>query len=270
MKYRYISDCHVHTRYSPDGSDPTMMMCDRAAGLGLHAVTITDHCECNEYLTGGYRDAIRKSYLESKRARAVYQDRVQVYSGVELGQPTQDLKAAEDILDDCEFDFVLASLHNIEGAPDFYYLNYRELDIYDLLQRYYDQLLKIVEWGNFDSLAHLTYPLRYIAGEHGIEIDHKPYTERVDTILRTLVLQDKALEVNTSGLRQKYGKTLPGLAVLKRFRELGGRFVTLGSDAHRWADVGGGVEDGLDLLKEAGFENFTIFVKREPKLFPIE
>ena len=46
--------------------------------------------------------------------------------------------------------------------------------------------------------------------------------------------------------------------------------MTLGSDAHRWADVGGGVEDGLDLLKEAGFENFTIFVKREPKLFPIE
>ena len=270
MKYRYISDCHVHTRCSPDGSDPLMMMCDRAAGLGLHAITITDHCECNDYLTDGYIDSIKESYLESKKARAVYQNKVQVYSGVELGQPTQDLKVAEDILDAYDFDFVLASLHNIEGARDFYYLDYREWDVPVLLQNYFDQLLKIVEWGNFDSLAHLTYPLRYIMGEYGVEVECEAFLERIDTILRTLVLQDKALEINTSGLRQKYGKTLPDLSVVKRFRELGGRFVTLGSDAHRWADVGGGVEDGLDLLQEAGFRSFTIFVKREPRLFPLE
>ncbi len=270
MKYRHISDCHVHSNYSPDGADTVTMMCERAASLGLHAITITDHCECNEYVKSGYQDSIRASYLESKRASALFHPRIQVYSGIELGQATQDLFAAEDILDACDFDFVLASLHNIKGLPDFWELEYKAGETEVLLEQYFDQMQQLVEWGNFDSLAHLTYPLRYMVGEYGLEIDLGKYRERIDTILRTLVLQDKALEINTSGLRQKYGRSLPGMMVLRRFRELGGRFVTLGSDAHRWADVGAGIEDGMSLLKEAGFESFTVFVKREPKVLPIE
>ena len=270
MRYRYISDCHLHSGFSPDGGDSMAMLCERAAALGLHAVAITDHCECNEYDSAGYRESARASYLESKRACVQFQGRLQVYAGIELGQATQNLAAAQDILDACDFDFVLASLHNLAGRPDFWELDYRDEDPQALLEQYFDQVQELVEWGNFDSLAHLTYPLRYMVGEHRLDFSIESLYGRIDTILRTLVMQDKALEVNTSGLRQKYGRTMPTLKVLRRFRELGGRFVTLGSDAHRWADVGAGIESGLSLLREAGFHTFTIFVKREPKQFPIE
>lgn len=270
MKYRYISDCHVHTDCSRDGNDPAMMMCERAAGLGLYALTLTDHCECNVYTEEEYDKSIRQSFFEAKKAKAVFRGRLHVYAGVELGQPMQNLAAAEDALNACNFDFVLGSVHNIREMDDFFFLEYDKVDVNEILNKYFDEMLEMIEWGKFDSLAHLTYPLRYIVGEHNIPVDFELFSEKVETILKALIKREKALEVNTSGYRQKLGEPLPPLSVLKRFFELGGKYVTLGSDSHRWADVGAGIEQGLAMLREAGFQHFTVFIERKPHLLPID
>ncbi|MFR9047756.1 MAG: PHP domain-containing protein, partial [[Clostridium] leptum] len=49
MRYHYISDSHVHSDCSFDGTDPVMMICERAAALGLYSIAVTDHCECDIY-----------------------------------------------------------------------------------------------------------------------------------------------------------------------------------------------------------------------------
>ena len=89
-------------------------------------------------------------------------------------------------------------------------------------------------------------------------------------MLKALIEKHKSLEVNTSGLRQKLGKTMPDSPILSRYFELGGKLITIGSDAHRWADVGGGVEQGLSMLQKIGFHHFTIYVHHEPVFLPIE
>lgn len=270
LKYRYISDSHVHTDCSRDANDPAMMMCETAARLGLYALTLTDHCECNVYRSESYDKSIRQSYFETHKAAAVFQRRLRVHTGVEIGQPVQDLSAAEDALDSCKFDFVLASVHNVKDMDDFYSLDYGKVNVADALHRYFSEIMETIAWGRFDSLAHLTYPWRYITGEHGIPIGGANYEEEIDAVLEALIKSHKALEINTSGLRQKLGKTLPDLPVLRRYHEMGGRLITIGSDAHRWADVGGGVEEGLFLLHKAGFSHFTVYVQHEPQFLPIE
>ena len=60
------------------------------------------------------------------------------------------------------------------------------------------------------------------------------------------------------------------LPLLRRYRELGGKLVTLGSDAHRTEDLGKGIDEGMELLKEAGFGEFALYVKRQPVLLPLE
>ena len=187
-----------------------------------------------------------------------------------LGQPMQNLAAAEEILDACDFDFVLASVHNVRGMPDFYELDYSQVDITKVLHLYFDEILETIEWGKFDSLAHLTYPWRYIVGEHGLAIDNAQFSGRIDEVLKALIKKGKALEVNTSGLRQKLGDTMPNLPIVERYHELGGKLITLGSDAHRWPDVCGGVEQGMELIKKAGFTHFSLYSHHEPKLLPIE
>lgn len=269
MKYHYLSDSHVHSDCSRDANDPTMMMCESAARLGLYSITMTDHCECNAYRTEGYDKSARQSYFEARKAGAVFHGRLNIYSGVELGQPMQDLSAADDVLEACDFDFVLASVHSTKNNVDFYDMDYARTDIDDALNRYFNEIQEMIEWGKFDSLAHLTYPWRYIVGEHNMKIDDKKYAGRIDEVLKALILRHKALEVNTSGLRQKIGTTLPDLSIIARYRELGGKLITVGSDAHRWADVGGGVEKGFSLLLSAGFHHFTVYQHHIPKFLPI-
>ena len=110
MKYTTISDSHVHSCFSHDGNDPVMMLCDYAVKMGLYALTITDHCECNMYEERNYAKAIKDSFVETKRAAAALNGKLHLYKGIELGQATQNLQAAESILSECDFDFVLGSL----------------------------------------------------------------------------------------------------------------------------------------------------------------
>ncbi len=269
MKYPYLSDCHCHSNCSFDADDPVNMLCENAIRQGLYALTVTDHCECNVYHQTGALSSIRQSFLETKKAAALFQGELRVLKGIELGQPLQNPSAAQEVLQAFPFDFVLASLHNLRGMPDFYFLDYTQIDVQQLLTDYFQQVLEMARQADFDSLAHLSYPLRYAIGEYGLSIPSEPYAAQIDAILQTLVERDKALEVNTSGLRQKIGETLPSFPVIRRFRELGGRYVTIGSDAHRWGDIGSGLEEGLARIREAGFSSFTIFMERKPHLLPI-
>ena len=128
----------------------------------------------------------------------------------------------------------------------------------------------MIHWGKFDSLGHLTYPLRYIEGDHGIPVDLTRHREAIDAIFRELIAAGKALEVNTSGYRQKIGRPLPDLPLVRRYRELGGELITLGSDAHSTQDLGKGIEAGMEMLREAGFRYFAVYEQHKPILLPLE
>lgn len=270
MKYRYLSDCHTHSICSFDGRDSAAMLARHAVESGLHYLAITDHCECNEYFEKNVRDDIARSVTEIARTKVSLGGALRLRTGIELGQPTQDRKAADDVLALANYDFVLGSLHNLRGEQDFYFLRYPDREYAaGLLDRYLTELYELVEQDLFDSLAHLDYPLRYMAGEVGMSLEYNGFPEKLDEILRLLAKNGKALEVNTSGLRQRIGRTLPDIHILRRFRELGGKLVTVGSDAHRWGDVGAGIEDAFDLLRECGFTSFAVYENRVPELLPL-
>lgn len=76
------------------------------------------------------------------------------------------------VIGENRFDFVLGSLHKTRKYGDMQMLNYAHpaLDLQDVFRIYYEELLEVVQWGHFDSLAHLGYPLRYL----------KPYNRTVD------------------------------------------------------------------------------------------
>ena len=149
-------------------------------------------------------------------------------------------------------------------------MNYTQENIDSLLNEYFDQLLLVAKWGRFDSLAHLTYPLRYMLAQPGLRVEISRYQEKIDAILTELIEGKKALEVNTSGLRQHIGETLPNAEIVRRYYELGGTYITLGSDAHRWADVSAGIEEAMSMIYKIGFRHYTIYAKREPRMVPIE
>ena len=95
------------------------------------------------------------------------------------------------------------------------------------------------------------------------------YSDIIDDILTAVIIRGKGIEINTSGLWQKYGKMFPDKDILRRYRELGGEILTIGSDAHCADDLGKGIEDGIAAAKEAGFDKIAVFKHREPMFIRI-
>lgn len=263
-------DFHIHTDNSDDGKHSVMLMCEYAVRNNLRAAAITDHCECNRYRKDHFDRSIRQSYFEARKAKAVFSGKIIVLAGMELGQATQDFAAAEDALAANEYDIVLGALHNAAGEVDFWEVDYKEKDAVELLERYYRELIDLTNWGKFDCLAHITYPFRYINGIEKLNINPDRWDDQTECILKLLAEKGKALEINVSGLRQPYGDTFPDFKTVKRFRELGGEFITVGSDAHICKDVGSGIEAGMRIAKEAGFDHIALFQNRQPLQIPIE
>ena len=268
-----LFDSHVHSDNSPDGNHSITYLGIAAQELALYGLCVTDHCEAQVYREERYDKSIFQSVFECRKACRVFGNSLKICVGIELGQPLQGKEAAKAVLASQPFDFVLCSVHNLPGREDFYYLNYAAMtdgDIHDLMTAYFGEVLQSARQADFDSLAHLTYPLRYVVGEQGRTVALERYAPAIDEILRTLAGRGKALELNTSGLRQPYGVTLPEESVLARFQELGGQYVTIGSDAHHSQDLAAGFAQGFGLLKAAGFGGYTYFEGREPKTLSIE
>ena len=272
MNRALIFDSHVHSDNSPDGNHSITYLGIAAQEMDLFGLCVTDHCEAQAYREERYDKSIFQSVFECKKACRVFGESLKICVGIELGQPMQGIEAAKTVLDSQSFDFVLCSVHNLPGKKDFYYLNYAAMtdgDIHDMMTAYFEEVLQSAKQADFDSLAHLTYPLRYLVGEQGRAVDLERYAPAIDEILRVLAGRGKALELNTSGLRQPYGVTLPQGAVLTRFRELGGQYITIGSDAHYNQDLAAGFAQGFALAKAAGFESYAYFEGREPKTLSI-
>ena len=269
MNYKNIYDMHTHSDQSFDGAYSCFELCESAIEKGLNGIAITDHLDIDDAKLD-VPDFVKKQFNETSKAKYEYNNRVEVIRGIELGQGIYRKKLSDKVLNETDYDFVLGAIHNLENVEDFYFLNYNEYDVDDLLTRYFCDVLKLAEWNKIDSIAHLTYPLRYICGNYKMTVDINKYAELIDAILETVIKNNKAIEINTSSIDCYHFDTMPNKAMIKRFKELGGKYVTVGSDAHKTKRIGFGIETGLDLLLEAGFENYTIFKNREAILIPIE
>lgn len=185
MGKQCLIDFHLHTEHSPDSEAAMPAVCNAAAEAGLSRIAITDHVEIPALYKDGYDRTAALSYAQAGGMQALFKGRLQVERGIELGEPLHDLEKAELLLDTYDFDFVLGSLHNLIDDVDFYHYDFANADIRSLMDRYFAEVLDMVRWGRFHSLAHLTYPFRYIPEFRGKE-DYSPWQDAIDAIFRAL------------------------------------------------------------------------------------
>ena len=74
------------------------------------------------------------------------------------------------------------------------------------------------------------------------------------------------MEINTSAM-DRIGDFLPSVDFLRRFKELGGQIITVGSDAHTTQKVGAYMNDAISLAKEIKKRVMTRFgISLEPEV----
>lgn len=270
MSYKNLLDMHVHSDNSHDAHHSVTLVCEKAVAKGLRAIAVTDHCNIIDYYKDKQNIICRQAAFEVKKAADVFNGQLIVSSGIELGSPARDDEAVKDVLRN-RFDYVVASVHRIKGKKkSFRHYDYsRETNKPELLiPRYLDEILETVQWNGFDTLAHLTYPLRYFPAESLANFDIWQYRDKIELILKLLAQNGKALEINTKcepyEMNGKAYSFHPDFEIVKLFREFGGEYITVGSDAHSAHDVGSRVAEAYDMALQAGFKYVTLYQHRTP------
>lgn len=129
--------------------------------------------------------------------------------------------------------------------------------------RYFEILLEMVQnFSDFDVVGHLDYIIRYGPFEEK-SYNFRDFEEIIDLILKEIIRKGKGLELNTSGLRGPLNTTFPREEVLKRFRGLGGKRITVGSDSHFNSHYHAGIMEGIGYLKSMGYLDVSSFTGRE-------
>lgn len=272
-----LYDQHIHSWHSVDCQADPVHNVNRAVELGLAGVIFNEHYDSHP----DERDICIYDYekigrtLDGLRSRCG--DRLFIGRGIEVCyQPTMMDEILRHV-ESHEFDMVMLSVHFFDGRalhePD----QWQGVDPVFATRSYLEGVLdaarlvlELQKRGRrpFDILGHLDLVKRYTQRYFGVH-DVRAFREIVEEILRVCLEADLVLELNTSTLRQSVPEPMPAEWAVRRYVELGGEAMLLGSDAHKSEHVGAGFDAAVGMLVDAGIGGQVVFKGRQRSILPI-
>lgn len=262
-----IADFHCHCNYSSDSTSTPKDMIQKAISLGLSKICFTDHLD---YL---YPSSIENDFIFHPKERhtnmiqlkELFHNKIEILIGVELGLRNEpelknDVKTYyEGIVNEVPFDFIIGSTHVLE-KKDMYYKEYWEdKTVSKGITDYFQSIIDNSSfYETFQVYGHLDYIIRYLPVAEK-NYNYHEYADLIDLALKSLIQHGKGIELNTAGLKYNLGFPHPKLEILKRYKELGGEILTIGSDAHKPEHLAYDFAIVTDLLKSIGFRYYTIY-----------
>ena len=251
-------DYHLHSTVSFDGQMTPKEVIAAAKASGMKEICFTDHID---YMKDEERFFTKEEYLAAYEG--LTDDTLTLRFGVEYGITPRNAERAKRELAEIPYDFVLGSVHSVRDLNTCNPAFWEKRATRDAYRDYLNEVLDTLRVNdNFDSLGHLTYVCKVIANPDKFPILYKDEPELLDAILSELAKKDKGLEINTSSL-SRTGGFLPTPDVVRRFKELGGKIITVGSDAHITSRVGEYCLDACLIAKEI-FGYVCTFKSRQP------
>ncbi len=269
---------HCHEAHSSDATGSVAEVAAAAARRGVRVLCITNHVErlSQDGTTWAFDPAEARARLddclaEIERCRARF-PALEVRFGAELEYRTEWREGLEQLCRALPFDFLLGSVHVVEGLPisggpgvDAAFAGRSEREVYEA---YFDKVLEMVRWGGFDVVAHLDLVKRFGARHHG-PFRPERYARAIAAIFRECVRRGIGIEVNASGLAAPCAEPMPGLPLLVAARQAGVPFLTLGTDGHAPEQVDRGLAEVERLARRAGFAEVGVFRARTRRMAAI-
>ena len=261
-----IADLHTHTSFSTDSDEPMENAVSAMIQKGIRTVCFTEHMDMDypggEFLldTAAYRSRL----LE---LREKFRGKIEILFGVELGLMDYLAPRLQEYVDSWDFDFIIGSSHLVDGFDPYYPEYFGKYGDRNGILRYFESILaNIRSFSDFDVYGHLDYVVRY---SHAKGYSPADYSDIIDEMLKTIISMGKGIELNTAGLKYGLGWAHPHPDVLKRYRELGGEIITVGSDGHKAEHYAWEFGRAAEILKAAGFSRCTVFRGRKPEFVDI-
>lgn len=265
-----IADYHMHSSNSTDSNTPMENMIVSSIKKGLEEICFTEHMDMdfpgiptlppNPFLLDV--EKYKKEFLLYKKQ---YEEMITLKFGIEVGMQPQVADKNLELVRSHDFDFVIASEHLVDRM-DPYYPEFWESQpsVKAGILRYFEQTLENIQFfSDFDVLGHLDYIARYVPkGDSTYSYDI--FKEVIDEILLFIVKNEKGLDLNSKALSNDAPMSNPCPEALKRYKEMGGRIITFGADAHTPEGVALCFDKIERIALEAGFSEYYTFDGRRP------
>ncbi len=287
-----LADYHVHTEFSDDSRESMENQIERGIFLGLEEICFTDHVDYGikkdweedgiEYRGGDgvgmpaedlqpLANVDYPRYFEKfDKMKKQFENRIVLRCGLEFGVQTDTIPKYETLFSRYEkkLDFILLSIHQVENK-EFWTQDFqagRTQKEYN--ERYYQEMYDVIKaFKHYSVLSHLNLISRY--DKQGTY----PFSEIKDMvaeILRIAIRDGKGIELNTSSWHYGMDDTMPSKDILRLYKDLGGKIITIGSDAHSTKYLADHFEDARAVLRdEIGMNAFYTFQNGEPMAHPL-
>ncbi|WP_459482347.1 histidinol-phosphatase HisJ family protein [Clostridium saccharoperbutylacetonicum] len=270
-----LCDYHLHTNYSDDSSYMMEDLVSDSIDIGLNEICITDHVdygvksdwyELSEIQYDGECPIANvdypKFYKEIKSLQEKYKDQINIKIGMEFGMQKHTIGKFQKLFNQYNFDFIILSCHQVDDKEFWNQAFQSDKSQKEYNELYYQEILHLVKhYKNYSVLGHLDMIKRYD------EISEYPFEKVkpiITDILKIVISDGKGIEINTSSHRYDLNDLTPSKDILRLYKNLGGKILTIGSDTHKKEHLGAYIEATKNELKKLGFNSYCTYENMIP------
>lgn len=272
----FSTDYHVHSSHSFDCHISMDDQICNAINKKIQEICFTDHIELG-FSEWNYQEMDLDAYFfQIQKCREKY-PQIAIKTGAEAGITcsSSDLQRTVDLLQKYPFDFVIASSHRINNVTLFCPDHYENQNFPDFCKEYIQNLissLKIFDNSLYNCVGHIDLPikpaLRFFSDFSWKEFKYEYASDEIDELIKLIISYGKCLEINTASWLLP-NRQAQECKWLKRYAEMGGEYVTFGSDAHISSGIGKYYREAVILALESGIRYLAIFKDRQPEYIPL-
>ena len=267
-------DTHSHlSEFSSDGRQSAAELLAAAAKKRLAGICTTDHFEYGVFYHPGREEVFSldeyfKLLVPLRRQQAHGRPRLLI--GIELGYMPAQCERYALLAKSFDFDSIIMSLHLFDGDDPYVDDSIYKVGKKAVYRRYLERLNEMITvCPDHDIVGHFDYVSRY-APYDDRKMYYRELPEAFDQFFKTLIEHHKALEINTGTVEKMMdlgyegSDAWPDKDIMDAYYRLGGRLISLGSDAHFPDQVGRYFQETASWLKDLGFRHLTHYEKRQP------
>ena len=235
-------DSHIHTEFSEDSQMKVQYALEHSRKNNI-GMTFTEHLDLKFSEGTDITFDIDKYFNDYEKYRSS-----NLMLGVEVGMQQSCIEENRNIVEKYPFDSVIGSIHIAMGEDIYYPKFYDGKTKKEAFERYFSSMLECVTQYDFiDSLGHIDYISRYATYDDN-EINYNEYTECINGVIKAVLYNGKVMEVNTRRLGNKQAY-INLINIYKAYNQMGGKYVTIGSDAHHVEDIGNNFKEAIEICE---------------------
>ena len=260
-------DYHIHSRFSEDALDSLEALCRQTIKVGIPEIGFSEHWDVGPYEENPFFFQPVSWFQEIKRLQTLFTGKLIIRAGLEVAEPHLYGEQFQELLSVFHFDYIIGSVHWVRSNFMFDESYFSRNSADEIYESYFSELETMVSLSDVDIVAHFDIPAR--TGKAIIGYEPTRYKAQIKRILKIIIDRGLTLEINSAGYRKPLINMMPDPQIVSWYYEMGGRQISLGSDAHQVNQIGMHLDRVIGIIANMGFSCITGFEKRQSLIIPL-